>query len=301
MDSRLKLISPSSICLLHSCPRKYQLTRLWPDLEREDSVHTIYGKMFHTGIQELLTHGDLQLALLRAATEWKYDLYEFLKEKSFFHCWQAIERFSFLYPETPLVDYEVLSYNGKPAVELGFCIELPNKFYYRGYIDLVMQHKHDGSILVVDLKTSGAKYSNPAKYQNSAQNIAYSVVLDAIAPGLQTFNVMYYEFLTGLEKYVAHDFIIDNMERATWIRDLLMECDIMSFYDNHEDWPKHGESCAGYGSVCTFINNCTMPTSMLLGTSIIEDDPIEIDTKAPYDIMITLDDIINGQLELLEE
>lgn len=301
MDSRLKLISPSSICLLHSCPRKYQLTKLWPQLEREDSVHTIYGKMFHTGIQSFMVSRDIKSALLDAATEWKYDLYEFLKEKSFFHCWQAIERFAFLYPETPLAEYEVLTYNNRPAVELSFCIALPGEFYYRGFIDLVLQHRLDGSILVVDLKTSGAKYSNPAKYQNSAQNIAYSIVLDAVAPGLQSFNVMYYEYLTGLEKYIAHDFVIDNMERATWIRDLLMECDIMSFYDNHEDWPKHGESCQGYGSACTFINNCTMPRTMLLGTEENNEPPLSLDRTQGYDIMVTIDDIINGQLELLEE
>lgn len=257
--------------------------------------------MFHTGIQEYFVHGDKELALLRAATEWKYDLYEFDKEKSFFHCWAAIEKFIWMLPELALADYEVMYYNGKPCIELGFCIKLPNGFYYRGYIDLVLQHKIDGSILVVDLKTSGARYSNPAKYQNSSQNIAYSVVLDTIMPGLQSFNVMYFEYLTSIDKFIPHDFVIDNMERATFIRDLLMECDIMNFYDNNEDWPKHGESCSGYGGSCQFINNCTMPTSMLLGTHKIEDDPITIDKKAPYDIMISLEDIINSQLELLED
>ncbi len=301
MDSRLKLISNSSVLSVHSCPRRYQLRKLWPEYLGDVSVDTVYGSMFHTGIQQFLSTGNLQEAMLIAATDWRLELYEFKKEKSFWHCWNAIEQFAFLYPESPLADYEILIYNGKPAMELGFCISLPDGFYYRGYIDLVMRHRYTGSILVVDLKTSGMNHSNPAKYQNSSQNIAYSVVLDTVAPGLQTFNVMYYEYLTYLNKFVAHDFVIDNLERATWIRDLLMECQIMQFYDNNAEWPKHGESCISYGRSCEFLDNCTMPTAALLGTYKEEADALSIDSKAPYDIYITLEEIINSQINLIEE
>lgn len=299
MDTRLKNLSHSSSCLLHSCPRKYQLTKLWPDLEREESIDTIYGKMFHVGIQNFVCGVPINESLLIAALEWKTDLYEFKKEKSFFHCWNAIEQFAYLYPETQLANYKVLEYNGKPAMELSFRIELPNGFYYRGYVDLVLQNLYDDSILVVDLKTSGAKYTSPAKYQNSAQNIGYSLVLETILPGMQSFNVMYYEYLTSINKYVAHDFLVDPLDRAIWIRDLLMECDVMQFYDNNEDWPKHGESCISYNRPCNFLDNCTTPLSMLIGTDVEERDGKEIDREQNYDIEVNLLSLIEAQENLL--
>ena len=54
IDSRLKLLSNSSSGLLHSCPRKYQLTKQWKESIWDESVDTSYGKMFGEGIQRLL-------------------------------------------------------------------------------------------------------------------------------------------------------------------------------------------------------------------------------------------------------
>jgi len=75
----------------------------------------------------------------------------------------------------------------------------------------------------------------------------------------------------------------------------------MQFYDNNAEWPKHGESCISYGRSCKFLDNCTMPTAALLGTHKEEADALSIDSKAPYDIYITLEQIIDSQINLIEE
>jgi hypothetical protein len=297
MNSKLKRLSPSSVVSLHTCPRKYQLQKLWPDLERDSSVHTDYGNMFHAGIQTYFATNNKELALLTAATEWKYNMDDFDKEKSFYHCWAAITQFIDNLPYSELADFDLAYVDGKPATEVGFRIDLGNGFYYRGFIDLILKHKQTGNLLVVDLKTSGAKYSLPAKYQNSSQNLAYSAVLDTKFPGLQNFNVMYFEYLTSVNKFIPHTFFIDCMTRATFIRDLLLTMDIMNIYDQHEDWPMHGESCAGYGTkACRFIDTCSMPISLMLGPAVHS----EPEDEEPYDIETTLQAMIDSQLELLE-
>lgn len=305
MDTRLKLLSHSSICSLHSCPRRLQLTRLWPEWVNEDTVDTVYGRMFGEGLQSILTGIPLEKALVGAATQWSLDLYEFKKEKSFWHCWQAIERFAWMLPESPLADYEMVWYNGKPATELSFCIALPDGFYYRGFIDAVLRHRHSGEYLVMDAKTSGMNHSNPAKYQNSGQVLGYSVVMDKVAPGCQSFNVMYYEYLTYLEKFVAHDFVMDYLDRAMWIRDLLLDIEVMKMYGNYAEWPKHGEHCVAYGRVCRFIDNCGMQTAHLLGTYEESQDALELDLAKrkgiPYDINVTLEELIESQMTLGQE
>lgn len=305
IDSRLKLLSNSSNSLLHGCPRKYQLQKLWPKYVREDSVHTVFGKMFGEGLQSILSGYSLEESLVRASSQWTLDLYESLKEKSFFSCWNAIQTFAFIYPQTPLKDYEVVIYNGKPACELSFCLALPDGFYYRGYMDIVLKHKYSDTYLVVDFKTSGAKYSNPAKYQNSPQALGYSIIMDKIAPGYQNFSVMYYEYLTYLNKFVDHDFVLDYLDRAMWIRDLLIDVELIKLYSQYAEWPKHGHHCTSYGGSCEFIQNCGMQTKHLIGTDIITQDALtyEKDKAADsgkeleYSIYLTLDELIQSQLE----
>ncbi len=298
IDSRLKLLSNSSLSLLHSCARKYQLKKLWPEYIREETVHTSYGKFFGAGIQYILSGDSFEDAIIKASTEWKLDLYDEEKEKTFWHCFNAIETFSIIRHQLDISDYEVVMFNNKPACELSFCIDLENGFYYRGYIDILMQHKLSGELLVVDAKTSNARYTNPAKYQNSAQAISYSIVIDAIFSNTSGFNVLYFEYLTGLNKFEHHLFYKDYLERATWIRDILIDCEIMNLYSRWDSWPKNGNACTNYGRTCEFIDNCMMETANLIGSNIITKDAIELDKEAnkTYDINVTLSNIIESQL-----
>lgn len=300
IDSRLKLLSHSSCCLLHSCPRKYQLQKLWPVYEKDATVHTEYGKMFGAGIQAILCGANIQDAIIEASLQWSLDIYDTEKEKSFWHCINAIIKFQDELPDTILSQYKVVYWNGKPASELSFMIELPDRFYYRGYIDILLEHKFDGSLLVVDAKTSGANYISSYKYQNSAQAIGYSIVIDAIRPNTTSFSVCYFEYLTGLNKFVDHIFVKNYLERAYWIRNLLLDIELIKLYSSYDDWPMHGESCGGFGKYhCQFIDTCTMMTKNLVGNKIVYVDPIQLDYDAnkDYTIKVKLIDIINSQLE----
>lgn len=310
IDSRLKLLSHSTITSLHTCPRKCQLTKIYPEAVREETVHTAFGKMFGEGIQALLSGASLQEAILRGLMQWTLDLDEEVPDKSVWLAISALEKFSYVAHLTGLADYEVAVFgpDNKLACELSFCIILPDGFYYRGYIDVVLRHKVTGTYLVVDVKTSGAQYSNSAKYINSAQNIGYSIVLDKITGALSQYDVMYYEFLTKSKKFIEHSFVVSSLQRAKWLRDLLIDLRTIKLYSEHDEWPMHGESCASFGSACQFIDVCTMSTHALMGgASYKTGDALQYDTKkdlykvgalkkVKYDIVVTFEELLAAQL-----
>jgi hypothetical protein len=258
--------------------------------------------MFGEGIQQLLSGTSFEDAILIAAQQWTMDLFEANKDKSFWNCFLALETFQRIRDTSILADYEVVIFNGKPACELSFRLTLPDGFYYRGYIDILMQNKLTGELLVVDAKTSGRKYSSSTMYQNSAQAIGYSIIIDAIRPEASGYQVLYYEYLTSMNKFVDHLFTKDYLERANWIRNIMIDIEGMKLYDSYPDWPMHGESCGGFGSwSCPYIDNCTMRTASLVGDKVIDVDAKELDRRndelITYDIEVTLEQVIQAQLE----
>lgn len=304
MDTRLKLISNSSLCSLHTCPRKYQLTKVYPAAIRDKTVHTAFGSAFGEGIQALLSGATIEDAVLRAVMQWDIDIEEEepKSKKSLWTAISALQSFAIIKHTTVLEEYEVAKFiDGRLACELSFCITMPEGFYYRGYVDVVLKHKITGSYLVVDVKTSGANYSAPGKYQNSPQAIGYSIVLDFIEPNLSQYDVMYYEYLTSIKKYEAHTFVVGYLQRAMWLRNLQLDCEIMKLYNQYPDWPMHGESCMSYSRPCQFIDVCQMSTAALTGgQEIIEDGLVwEASKGISYDIVVSFDELIAGQLDRL--
>lgn len=314
IDTRLKLLSHSSVTLLHTCPRKYELNKTLPSLEREESIHLYFGAAFGAGVQEYMVSRDLTKAYIAAFINWTGDIeYEeaATPDKSLWHCLLAIEHFATKLAELSLGEYEVVYYNSKPAIELGFRITLPNGYYYRGYLDALLQHRITGHILAVDFKTTGAKYSNPAKYQNSPQVMGYSVVVDKVLPDTQNFEVMYFEYMTGLRKFVEHSFVVGYVQRARWLKYLLGDIKAIDMFAMlstlDEGFPMYGESCTQFGSkTCPHIDYCTLSNTSL---GIV---PVYIDGKeyeaeqaikhgrqyqGQYDIEVTLDELIQSQLE----
>lgn len=298
IDSRLKLLSHSSIRSFHTCPRKYQLTKTYPEAVRESNVDLDFGSAFGEGIQALIEGCSMQDAVFRAILQWSGDLTETKKDKSIWTCISGMEKFLVLRDMGTLADYEIAYWKGKPCTELSFRITLPEGFYYRGYLDMLLRHKLSGELLVVDIKTSGANYSNPAKYVNSGQNIGYSIVVDKIAPGTSSFEVMYYEYLTGVKKFVEHTFMVGVLARANWLRNIRLDINTMLMYDKLEvnEWPQHGESCSAHNSQCQFIDVCMMTNKSLLGELELRDAK-EIDAVEEYDIEVSFEELISNQLD----
>lgn len=303
-DTRLKLFSHSSLSLLNSCPRKYQLTKLL-GREREQSIHLLYGRAFGAAIQSYLIDGNLEEAYLQAAINWDADLdyYELGHfEKTFWNCLVAIEQFSFIYRESStckLSEYEVFVLpSNKLSVEVSLRIKLPNGFYHRGHIDVILRHRETGKLLIVDVKTSNAKYVNFNKYVNSGQLLSYSIVLSTLFPKLVDFDVLYYEYLTSLRRFESHLQTVTNYNKAKYLKNLITSTKIVTLYEEtcgDEGYPQNGNACNNFGKPCSLLSTCGLSNSSLFsfGYQVETRDAKELD-NINYDIDLDLIDILNN-------
>ena len=302
IDPRIQNLSYSSLLTLHSCPRKFELDRKQSIRETgESESETItfsYGQIVGLGIQLVLEQKSYPEILWQMFLGWKPEFFaeNSKQNKSFAHAAYAIDKFIAMRDQGYLQDYELVHYNGKPACELSFLITLPNGFKYRGFVDAVLRHVTSGEVIVLECKTSSAAALNPATYKNSAQAIGYSIVLDAIFPELSSYQVIYLVYSTKQLDYDQLEFTKSYVQRARWIRELVLDADAIYNYETSDLYPMRGESCFTYFRECQYMGLCQMDTDRLVSNLTQEDKEKIEKTNATYQIQITLDDLINSQL-----
>ncbi len=271
VDPRLQLLSHSSRTLLHKCPRKYQLYRLSAQtvaLEDEEEMKQgltfAYGTVVGIGIQSCLEGKSLDETILAIFLEWNVDLFDenTRQKKSFWLACFAVQRFFQLRDAGFLQDYELVYYQDKPAIELGFQVKLPGDFTYRGFVDAVLKHKSTGAIMVLEAKTSSGT-ANSAMYRNSGQALGYSVVLDILFPHLSSYTVLYLVYETKSYEYVELPFTKSLLQRALWLQELLIDCQTVQLYESYGTYPMHGESCFDFFRDCEYLGVCTLGTKNL--------------------------------------
>lgn len=301
-DPRLLNLSYSSLLTAHSCPRKFELDRLGSVREtsesESESITFSYGHVVGLGIQCSLEDDSFDQILWKMFLSWKADLFaENIKQaKSFAHAVYAIQKFHSLRQSGYLNEYELVYHLGLPACELSFIIDLPNNFKYRGFVDAVLRSKLTGKVIVLECKTSSATTVNPATYKNSAQAIGYSIVLDSLFPNLSSYEVLYLIYSTKELQYEQLPFTKSYVQRARWIRELLLDVDCLTLYNETNLYPMRGESCFSYFRECQYLGLCHMETDRLV-TPITPKQIETIEkTNASYQIKITLEELIQSQL-----
>ena len=202
----------------------------------------------------------------------------------------AIQRFA-LIRDAVLKDYELVYHEGKPACELSFSILLPDGFRLRGFVDAVLRHRITGEILVLECKTTGSATVNPATYKNSAQAIGYSVVLDHLYPELSSYKVLYLVYTTKQGEYIPLPFTKTFLQRALWIRELLLDIETIKMYAEAEIFPMRGESCYSFFRECEYLQTCQLSTEYLTKPCTPEQED-----RTEYQVVITLADLLTSQL-----
>lgn len=275
IDPRYLRTSYSSASLLHGCERKFQLKCLSADSTPDDStsVTFAFGSCVGIGIAALVSGKSLQEAIFEMFLEWDVDyLASNLKQKkSFPEAVFAIQKLAAMMEDGYLEEYEVAEIEGKPAVELGFCIEIQgNKavHYYRGYMDIALYNKITGEYTVLENKTSSGTWVNHVQYKNSAQALGYGVVLDSIAGEASSYEVMYNIYMTKLNRYEQFTFPKNYNIRALWLRDLIWDAQLVELLVTHEGnygiWPMRGERCTDFGRTCEYMDICHLDTANLM-------------------------------------
>lgn len=300
MDSRLQNLSYSSLLTLHSCPRKFQLDKLQAERAAEDvesSVTFAFGHLVGHGIQRAMENIPESKIIWEMFLMWKPDLWaENTKQvKSFYHAIFAVQKFIAMRTAGYLSQYELVYWEGKPACELSFRITLPDGYKYRGFVDVVLRDKESGEIVVLELKTTSSANLNPATYKNSAQAIGYSVVLDVLFPALSSYQVLYLVYTTKNYEYNPLPFEKSYLQRALWIRELLLDVETIKMYEEAGVYPMHGESCFNFYRECSYYGQCTLPTEYL--TEPLGEDEVKVEE---FQIELTLQDLIQSQLSKTE-
>lgn len=309
IDPRILNLSHSSRVLLHSCPRRYQLYKLNSDVSKpatdeqitktnESEVTLCYGSVVGLGIQSVLEGKTLEKTLMDMFLGWTVDLLDNTPRhnKSFWSAVFAVEKFVELYSRHMLANYELVYYEGKPAVELSFIIHLPNEFKYRGFVDAVLQHKVTGEIIVLECKTTAHK-TNPSIYKNSGQAIGYSIVLDALFPDLSSYRVRYLVYETNSFEYKQLDFEKSLLQRALWLQELLIDCRQIELYHEFGRYPMHGESCYSYFRDCEYISLCSLETKNI--TKPLTNKAVKALAKdeSSYQFSIDFENLLQTQIE----
>jgi hypothetical protein len=195
-----------------------------------------------------------------------------------------------------LQDWELVYHEGKPACELSFIITFPDGYVYRGFVDAVLRNKVTGKVMVLEIKTSSAAFISAAQYKNSAQAIGYSIVLDTLFPSLSSYEVLYLIYKTKALEYEQMPFVKSYVQRARWIKELLLDIESISKYAAENLFPMHGESCNDWYRDCEYLDLCTLDNSYLITPPSLEDLQRIAEDNAKYQIKLTLSDLLESQL-----
>jgi len=263
------------------------------------NVTFAFGHVVGAGIQDVLAGFSFEQVLFRMYLGWHTDLYDSndKQNKSFWTAVFAIQKFIALRKQGLLDGYELLTYDNKPACELSFRITFPDGFKLRGFVDAVLRHKITGKILVLELKTTSAKYVDEAMYKNSAQAIGYSIVLDVIAPEINSYEVLYLIYLTGQMDYEVMPFEKSYFQRVLWIRELLLDIETIKMYEEAQVFPMRGENCIKWGRRCDYFGLCTLSDEHVIKPQVEVPNPVVED----YQIELTLAQVIQAQQAKLIE
>lgn len=313
MDPRTKLLSYSSQNLLQECARKYQLYRGQvvvaeiadgdtdkADLARADRATFDFGHSVGHGVQYLLLGRSIEEVIWDLfSSKWSQDLFyrDTKRKKSFWLAIIALYKFQSLLTSGFLSDYEVMAFEGKPAIELGFRIHLPRGYKYRGFVDLVLRHRTTGEVVVLEIKTSSWNLSHVA-FTNSFQAIGYSIVLDKLVPELTGYKVLYLTYKTKDFEWDPVTYPKSYYQRALWLQELLMKTQVLELYDSHDVYPMNGNNCINkFGRECPYLGSCTLATKNLVTPmSDTRWREIQEEEDQTYQFNITYEELVDSQL-----
>lgn len=285
-------LSHSSLDLLHTCERKYELEKLLAGAKvKEESEHLSFGHAYGAGVATYLVTQDQDMAIFEC---WKNYGPEIDTDKK--SCALAVQALinSFIQLDTILQDYAVAYFNNKPAVELSFRLDISEEYYFVGHIDVVLQNKFTGKYFVVDAKSTGLNLLDISPlYRYSGQTIGYSIALDRIVgEELAEFGVGYVVTQINAQAWTTKTHFLSYektiADRLKWFMTLGMDAKKISEMRALKHFPMRADSCVRFNKACRHFGTCHMHSL---------DTPKEMEEdKIAYDFHYNLDELIEDHL-----
>lgn len=289
-------LSFSTLNLLHSCERKFQLAKLLDNEQRETSEHLSFGAGFGAGIASYLTDQDPEKALYLAWLAY-YPQIE-TEKKNQARMFVALER-AFFVLDTLLQDYELVFFEGKPACELSFRLDIDNDYYYVGYIDAVLRHRYDRRVVVFEVKTTGLLLKDLTPlYKHSGQALGYSISLDRImGEQLSSYGVLYFVAQMGKDQADATIHLMPFnktiLDRLNWFIVLGLDVKHLKEMESLQIYPRRGDSCLKFNKPCNQFGTCHLHS--------LDRPKVEEPDEVCYQFIYNLDELITDHLRRLQE
>lgn len=291
-------LSHSALDTLHTCERKFQLERLLvSDYEKRDYPATVLGKAYGAGCQSYLAYQDKDRAI--------FDLY-----MAYYPVEEDNKRteevaVSLLLAAIPtmdniLLDWEVLIYNGKPAIELSFRLDISGQYYFVGYIDVVLRNRWNYRCAVLDVKSTALNLHDLSPlYQNSGQLLGYSIAIDALVGEDQSeYDVLYLvgqlSTDTGFNPSIKFlTFPKTLQDRLNWLISVSLDVEHLENMMDSNVFPLRGSNCLQYMKPCPHLGTCNLHG--LDEYKKQEEDTVE------YDFVYHLDDVIEDHIRRITD
>lgn len=280
-------ISHSSLDTLLTCERKFQLEKLLKtDVERDETEHTVFGKAFGAGVATYMLTGNRDQAIYQAWLSYFPEIQTDKKNQA--RCFSALIA-SFPQLDRLLEEYEVVSFEEKPAVELSYRINISEHYYFVGHIDIVLRNIFTGVHFIMEVKTTGAQFIDlDPLYKNSGQALGYSIALDKIVGEEQSsYGVLYFVAQLGRDfKAKIHVLPYQKtlLDRLNWFLTLGQDVQRLDTMREINVYPMRGRSCVQFMRPCKFFGVCGLKSFDTPKEP--EEDMIE------YDFVYDLDELV---------
>lgn len=264
----LNVTSNSQQDNLHNCPRFWRIEKLPLPTQQagflgDENLDFAFGHAVGAGVQAYLATLNKQAALFACFLSWNVDyfMHHEKKMKSAPEAALAVLKFINYWNENWADEWEIATFNGKPATEYTFFIDAENGFFHAGHIDVILRHKITGHYLILELKTTSMKGVDEALYANSGQALGYSVVLDKLVDNLDEvarYEVLYMAYSSTSRGWQAFPFTKTRSQRVEWLQDLLLDHTTINTYHKLRFFPKRGSNCVKFNRRCKYFGLCDM-------------------------------------------
>lgn len=268
-----------------SCPRMFQIKTILGYNKNVEMPHFSHGHFVGAGVQnyflmrekypKLSEKEQNQRALIEAIKFWEWKDYipdekELKKGRTFYHGVRAWIGFiqemqnpnSSFYNEYK--DYRLAKVKDRHGnilygVELEFLINLPNGYTYEGHVDLILQHKYTGELIVIELKTTSNNILHPAQYKNSLQALGYTIVCDQIALDQNINTARHVDYFVWKNKDMVWNrfrFPKKLRDRADFLMTLKTYTEKIELMKENDNFPRNGDHCFDYYRPCDVYEIC---------------------------------------------